>query len=434
MRIINNPKRDDWPELLQRPAADIVEIASAVREILERVRTGGDDALRSLTREYDGVDLADLRVGPAEFDHAVARIPKELADAIELARANIEKFHAAQREPLEMIETTPGVKCWRRSVPIDRVGLYVPAGAAPLFSTVLMLGVPSALAGCRDIAICTPPLADGRAADAILFAAKVCGISTVYKIGGAQAIAAMAYGTETVAPVDKIFGPGNIWVTVAKQLVSTDVAIDMPAGPSEVAVLADRSCNPAFVAADLLSQAEHGPDSQVLLVTSDKSIVIRTIEELESQLAQLPRRETARAVLSNSKAIIVEDDETGMDLINEYAPEHLILAVENPQAAAEKVRNAGSVFLGNYSCETIGDYASGTNHTLPTAGFARSFSGVSLDSFMKKITFQEVSKAGLQAIGPAVEIMAAAEGLDAHKRAVTLRLEAINEFRSRSAG
>ena len=434
MRIINNPKREDWAEVLQRPVADIVEIASAVREIIGHVRKDGDDALRALTKEYDGVELAELRVTPAEFDQAVALITKELAHSIELARENIEKFHAAQREPVEMIETTPGITCWRRSVPIDRVGLYVPAGAAPLFSTVLMLGVPASLAGCRDIAICTPPLPDGRAADAILFAAKVCGISTVYKIGGAQAIAAMAYGTETVASVDKIFGPGNMWVTVAKQLVSADVAIDMPAGPSEVAVLADRFCNPAFVAADLLSQAEHGPDSQVLLVTSDESIVERTIEALESQLAQLPRRETARAALGNSKAIIVEDDETAMDLINEYAPEHLILAVENPQAAAEKVRNAGSVFLGNYSCESIGDYASGTNHTLPTAGFARSFSGVSLDSFMKKITFQEVSKAGLQAIGPAVEIMAAAEGLDAHKRAVTLRLEAINEFRSRTAG
>jgi len=426
MKVIRYPKREEWPAMLRRPESDTANVENAVREIVSSVRQKGDPALRAYTREFDGADLAAFAVTAEEFAVAETRISPELADAIKQAHSNIEQFHSAQREPVRIIETAPGVTCWRRSVPIERVGLYVPAGTAPLFSTALMLGVPARLAGCREIVICTPPMPDGSADDAILYTAKVCGISTVFKIGGSQAIAAMAYGTESVPKVDKIFGPGNSWVTCAKQIVSMDVAIDMPAGPSEVAILADRSCDPVFVAADLLSQAEHGPDSQTILVTNDPTVIDGIISQIQKQIVSLPRRSVADAAIRNSSAFLVDDLETGIDLLNVYAAEHLILAVQDSERFAEKVTNAGSVFLGNYSCESLGDYASGTNHTLPTAGSARAYSGISLDSFVKKITFQKVDEAGIKSIGPAVQVMAGAEGLEAHRRAVTFRLEALD--------
>lgn len=412
--------------ILKRPTTDSSTVEGSVRTIIDTVRREGDAALRQFARAFDEVEIFEFAVGRQEFAAAERRIPHELADAIKLAQANIEKFHVAQHEPVQVIETSPGVTCWRRSVPIERVGLYVPSGTAPLFSTVLMLGVPAALAGCSEIVICTPPLHDGSASDAILYAAKICGISTVYKIGGAQAVAALAYGTETIRRVDKIFGPGNSYVTLAKQIASIDVAIDMPAGPSEVAILADDSCYPVFVAADLLSQAEHGPDSQVVLVSDSETVIEKVTAEMENQVRTLPRRAIAEEAIRNSFAVLVQDLDTGIDLLNEYAAEHLILAVREAGQFAEKVTNAGSVFVGNYSCESLGDYAAGTNHTLPTAGFARSYSGVSLDSFIKKITFQKVDETGIRSTGPAVEVMAAAEGLEAHKRSVSFRLEAID--------
>ncbi len=426
MKVIRYPRKADWPTILRRPSVDLKRIETDVRGIVETVRREGDGALRRYTRAFDGVEISDLKVTGQEFAAAERRISRDLASAIRFAHGNITRFHIVQREPVRMIETSNGVTCWRRSVPIERVGLYVPAGTAPLFSTVLMLGIPAILAGCREIAIFTPPMSDGSVGDAILFAAKTCGISTVYKVGGAQAVAAMAYGTESIRQVDKIFGPGNNYVTCAKQLVSSTVAIDMPAGPSEVAILADRSCEPVFVAADILSQAEHGPDSQAVLVSDNFEVIEKTVSEVGRQIVSLPRRKIAEAAISNSIAVLVEDLTVGIDLINEYAPEHLILAVTDADELADEVVNAGSVFLGNYSCESLGDYAAGTNHTLPTAGFVRSFSGVSLDSFFKKITFQKVNADGIKSIGRAVELMAEAEGLEAHKRAVSVRLEAID--------
>lgn len=425
MQIIRYPKKEEWAGILRRPVVDTTKIERSVRHILETVKTGGDEALRKLTREFDNVDIADLAVSEDEFAIAEQRVPDDLKAAIRIAKANIEKFHAAQREEVKKIETMPGVVCWRSSVAIERVGLYIPAGTAPLFSTVLMLGVPAKLASSREIVMCSPPDASGRIADAILFTARVCGITKVFKVGGAQAIAALAFGTETVPRVNKIFGPGNNYVTCAKQLVSSEVAIDMPAGPSEVAVLADDSCNPAFVAADLLSQAEHGPDSQVLLVTTSENVILETSREIERQIVNLPRRTIAEASLSNSKAVLVKDMPDAVEIINEYAAEHLVLAVGNADEVAGQIVNAGSVFLGNYSCESSGDYASGTNHTLPTGGFAKSFSGVSLDSFVKKITFQKLTAEGVRTIGPSVEIMAEAEGLAAHRNAISIRLEEI---------
>lgn len=426
MKVIRYPGKADWPMILRRPSIDLKQIETDVRAIVENVRREGDAALRRYTRAFDGVEISDFKVTGQEFAAAERQIPPNLAAAIRLAHGNITRFHIAQREPVRMIETSNGVTCWRRSIPLERVGLYIPSGTAPLFSTVLMLGIPAVLAGCREITIITPPQTDGSAAVATLFAAKICGISTVYKVGGAQAVAAMAYGTESIRQVDKIFGPGNNYVTCAKQLVSSTVAIDMPAGPSEVAVLADRSCDPVFVAADILSQAEHGPDSQAVLVSDSLEVIAKTVSEIGQRIASLPRRRIAETAISNSIAILVEDLTAGIDLINEYAPEHLILAVKDADEFADKVVNAGSVFLGNYSCESLGDYAAGTNHTLPTAGFARAFSGVSLDSFFKKITFQKVNADGIKSIGPAVELMAEAEGLEAHKRAVAVRLEAID--------
>ena len=423
MKIVRYPKEKDLQEMLARPVFDTARETGAVRKVLDDVRENGDEALRGYSKLFDNVEIDQLAVSESEFVEAAKRVPEELKNTIQTAKTNIEKFHAAQREESRVIETTPGVFCWRRSVAIEKVGLYVPAGTAPLFSTVLMLGVPAKLAGCREIVLCSPPDMNGKIADAILYSAQVCGIDKVFKVGGAQAIGALAYGTETVPKVYKIFGPGNRYVTCAKQIVSqTDAAIDMPAGPSEVAVLADETCIPKFVAADLLSQAEHGVDSQVLLVTTSEKVIEEALGEIETQLEHLPRKEIAEKSLAESKAVLVSDLDCGIDVVNEYAAEHLILAVASAENVAEKIVNAGSVFIGNYSCESAGDYASGTNHTLPTGGFARSFSGVSLDSFVKKITFQRLTENGIRNLGPAIETMAAAEGLDAHKNAITVRL------------
>jgi histidinol dehydrogenase len=392
------------------------------------VQENGDLALRKYSREFDGFDLDDFRVSEIEFLDAEAHVSQELKDALDVAKANIDKFHAREVTTLSVIETSPGVTCWKRELPIEKVGLYVPAGSAPLFSTVLMLAIPATLAGCREIVMCSPPDADGNINAATLYAARLCGVTSVFKIGGAQAIAAMAFGTETVPQVYKIFGPGNQYVTEAKlQVMRTGVAIDMPAGPSEVAVLADETCVASFVAADLLSQAEHGPDSQVILVTDSDRVITEVLSELERQIDLLPRKDIARAALSNSKAILVDSISTGIDLLNEYAAEHLILAIADADAIAKQVTNAGSVFIGNFSCESAGDYASGTNHTLPTNGAARAYSGVSVESFIKTITYQKVSREGIASLGPVIETMAAAEGLEAHRNAVSIRREYIGE-------
>jgi histidinol dehydrogenase len=424
MQIIKNPKKYAWNEILARPALDNAFLERTVANILKDVKEHGDAALKHCARHFDKVELDDFLVSESEFEEAEAQVAPELKAAIQTAKANIEKFHAAQTEKSEVVETTPGVFCWRRSVPIEKVGLYVPAGTAPLFSTVLMLAIPAKLAGCKEIVVCSPPDPNGRINPVTLYAARLCGATKVFKIGGAQAIGALAFGTPQVPRVYKIFGPGNQFVTKAKQQITKfGVSIDMPAGPSEVAVFADESSVPEFVAADLLSQAEHGVDSQVLLVTTSEKVVAETLIELEKQIAVLPRREIAAKSLENSKAVLFDDAETAIEFLNEYAAEHLILAVENADEIAEKITNAGSVFLGNYSCESAGDYASGTNHTLPTGGYARSYSGVSLDSFVKKITYQKLSAEGIRNIGRAVECMAEAEGLQAHKNAITVRLE-----------
>ena len=428
MQIVLNPEPAAWPALQQRPAAaEAPQVAARVRAIFGRVAAEGDGALRALTAELDRAIVTDLRVSAAELAAAAAQVPAALQAAIRQARANIEAFHAAQREPELRLEPMPGVACSRRAVPVPRVGLYVPGGSAPLFSTLLMLGVPARLAGCPEIVVCTPPRPDGSVSPVILFVAHLLGLPTVVKAGGAQAIAALALGTASVPAVDKIFGPGNRYVTAAKQLAAAEygVAIDMPAGPSEVLVIADASATPAFVAADLLSQAEHGPDSQVVLL-SDSFLIIEQVQaELAGQLAALPRRAVAAQALAHSRAVLLPDAAAMLAFSNQYAPEHLILATDAAEALAARVTNAGSVFLGHLTPEAVGDYASGTNHTLPTGGYARQYSGVSLDSFVKKITFQRLSPAGLQALGPAVETMAEAEGLAAHARAVTLRLDAL---------
>ena len=429
MKIIRYPKKYTWNEILARPQTlDTRFLERTVANILADVRENGDEALKHCARHFDKVELDDFRVSDTEFEEAEKRIAPELKDAIETAKANIEKFHGAQLEREEVIETTAGVFCWRRSVAIEKVGLYVPAGTAPLFSTVLMLAVPARLAGCSEIVLCSPPDKTGKVNDVVLYAAKVCGVEKVFKIGGAQAVGAMAFGTAQVPKVYKIFGPGNQYVTEAKQQVMKyGVGIDMPAGPSEVAVFADETSVPEFVAADLLSQAEHGADSQVLLVSSNEKVIGKVLVELEKQLESTTRQTVAARALENSKAILVENQETAVELLNEYAAEHLILAVAEADEVAEKIYNAGSVFIGNYSCEAAGDYASGTNHTLPTGGWAKSFSGVSVESFVKKITFQKLSAEGLVNLGRTVELLAEAEGLDAHKRAVSLRLAAIDK-------
>jgi len=427
MKTVLQPAPDTWAELLKRPTLDTSSLDATVQRILDEIRDDGDDAVRRYTDQFDGVQLDRLAISEADLAAAENQLSDELKAAIKMAKANIETFHAQQEMPVEQIETMPGVTCWRKNVAIDKVGLYIPGGTAPLFSTVLMLGVPAKLAGCREIVLCSPPNKAGKLHPAILYTARLIGITKVFHIGGVQAIGAMAYGTETVPQVYKIFGPGNQYVTAAKQLVNRQgTAIDMPAGPSEVLVCADDTADPAFVAADLLSQAEHGVDSQVVLVAFAKKQVEAIQEALEQQLQELPRAEIARKALENSVAVIVRDRDEALNLINEYAPEHLILSVIDVDDFADGIINAGSVFLGNYTPESVGDYASGTNHTLPTNGFARAYSGVSLDSFVKKITFQRLNQEGLRNLGPAVEAMAEAEELRAHRMAVTLRLNKLS--------
>ncbi len=426
MQIIEFPKRENWAKLLKRPSLDTTFLECTVANLLKDVRENGDDALRKYAREFDEVELDELLVNEAEFDEAESLVADELKAAIETAKANIEKFHAINEGEPKVIETTPGVFCWRRSVAIEKVGLYVPAGSAPLFSTMLMLAIPAKLAGCREVVMCSPPNSEGKIAPTTLYTARLCGVTKVFRIGGAQAIGAMAFGTETVPAVYKIFGPGNQFVTEAKmQVTRFGVAIDMPAGPSEVAVIADKTCVPEFVAADLLSQAEHGPDSQVILVSTSRKVVDDVLSEIDKQVAALPRKQIAEAALANSRAFVVRDLAEAVELMNEYAAEHLILATEKAEELARQIVNAGSVFIGDYSCESAGDYASGTNHTLPTNGYARSFSGVSTASFMKSITYQKLTADGIRNLGPSIELMAEAEQLDAHKRAISVRLAAL---------
>jgi len=423
MRIFRNPPKSDWEALVSRPAMDPAVLDAAVMEIMQSVELNGDEALFAMAKRFDQVVLSDLRVSTSEFEEAEKLLSSKLKLAIQQAAANIEKFHLTQTRREERVETMPGVVCWRKSVGIERVGFYIPGGTAPLFSTVLMLGIPAAIAACEDIVLCTPPDKEGKISPAILFAAKLVGVTKVFKAGGAQAIAAMTYGTASIPSVYKIFGPGNQYVTSAKRLAQLQgVAIDMPAGPSEVCVLADQTAEPAFVAADLISQAEHGADSQVLLVSLDENIAKTVQDEIGRQLEKLPRMEFARKSLDNSRVVIMDSLADAIALVNAYAPEHLIISCEAAEEIAGSISNAGSIFLGNYSPESVGDYASGTNHTLPTHGFARVYSGVSVDSFVKKITIQQLTKAGLQAIAPTVDEMAMAEGLQAHAEAVRIRL------------
>ncbi len=426
MRIVRYPEREVWKKILERPHTDISALNGVVDDILEDVRNNGDEAVRRCELRFDGVSLQSLAVTDGEIENAVRSVDAELKEAIELAHSNIERFHMAQRTTEHKVETMPGVSCWQKSVAIQKVGLYVPGGTAPLFSTVLMLATPARIAGCDDIVLCTPPDKNGNVNPAILVAAKTAGVDKIYKIGGVQAIGAMAYGTETVPKVYKIFGPGNRYVMAAKQRVSLDgVAIDMPAGPSEVCVVADETSNVEFVAADLLSQAEHGTDSQVLLISTSESVAVRVSEEIDRQLAVLPRRDIAARSLENSLCIIAHDGSEAMEISNAYAPEHLVIATEDYDVLADKVVNAGSVFLGKYACESAGDYASGTNHTLPTHGYAMAYNGVNLDSYIRKITFQHITPEGVMSIGRAVEVMAENEQLEAHKNAMTVRLRNI---------
>jgi histidinol dehydrogenase len=421
MKIINNPHRDQWKELLQRPYVDNTDVLQIVHKILEEVKLKGDVSIRSFTKKFNGIDLENFKVSAEEIAKAEQLIPEDLKKAIQQAKKNIETFHQAQLTEVRKIETMPGVVCWQKNIGIEKVGLYIPGGTAPLFSTVLMLGVPAKLAGCKEIILCTPA-AVGEVHPAILYTANLIGIKAIFKIGGAQAIGAMAYGTETIPAVYKIFGPGNQYVTAAKQLVQMQgIAIDMPAGPSEVCVLADDTADPVFVAADLLSQAEHGTDSQVLLVSSSSFLVSRCLEQINIQLGKLPRKEISEKALKNSKAIVIENLDQVIDLINEYAPEHLIISCNNADSIAERIINAGAIFIGNYSPESVGDYASGTNHTLPTNAFAKAYSGVSVDSFVRKITYQRLTKEGLNNIAETVITMAEAEGLQAHANAVKIR-------------
>ena len=427
MKIVKYPERSDWQRLLERPYIDVSKLNGTVADILDDVRKNGDDAVRRYEAKFDGVSLASLAVTEEELDSAVNEVSGELKSAIELAHSNIEKFHMSQRMTVHKVETAPGVCCWQKGVAIQKIGLYIPGGTAPLFSTVLMLATPAKIAGCEDIILCTPPNKEGKVNPAILVAAKVAGVNRIYKIGGVQAIGAMAYGTETVPKVYKIFGPGNRFVMTAKQQVSlSDVAIDMPAGPSEVCVIADDSSNAEFVAADLLSQAEHGTDSQMLLISTSESMAEKVIKEIDRQMALLPRRNIAAQALENSICIVAHDSSEAMDISNAYAPEHLVIATEDYDELADKVINAGSVFLGRYACESAGDYASGTNHTLPTHGYAMAYNGVNLDSYIRKITFQHITPEGVRSIGRAVEVMAENEMLDAHKNAMTVRLKNID--------
>ena len=423
MILISNPDKSQWQEILKRPVMNTENLFDTVRSVIDRVKEEGDRAVLDYEEKFDKVVLASLAVSEEEQQEAENLVSEDLKAAIRLAKQNIETFHAAQRFEGKKVQTQPGATCWQKAVAIEKVGLYIPGGTAPLFSTVLMLAVPARIAGCKEIVLCTPPGRDGKVHPAVLFAAKVAGVNRIFKAGGIQAIAAMAYGTESVPKVYKIFGPGNQYVTAAKQLVSLrDVAIDMPAGPSEVEVLADETANPIFVAADLLSQAEHGVDSQAILITTSVELQQAVKVEVERQLALLPRKEIAEKSLANSKLIVVDSMAEAIELTNAYAPEHLIIETEDYLSVAERIVNAGSVFLGSLTPESAGDYASGTNHTLPTNGYAKAYSGVSLDSFIRKITFQEIKPEGLNIIGPAIELMAANEQLDAHKNAVSVRL------------
>lgn len=424
MKNYQNPPVEKWGAICRRPALDTAGLNQTIEDIFQSVKLRGDSALIDYAKQFDGAQLNELQVTELEFEEAEKKTSSELKASIQLAAKNIKTFHSSQVRPVEKIETTKGVSCWRKGVPIDSVGLYIPGGSAPLFSTVLMLGIPAQIAKCKQVILCSPSNSDGKIDPSILYAARYVGISSIYKVGGAQAIAAMSMGTSTIPKVNKIFGPGNQYVTKAKEWVSTmGTAIDMPAGPSEVLVIADETAVPAYVAADLLSQAEHGPDSQVLLVSTSAQLINDVEREIGIQVEELPRSDTAVLALQNSVSILFENLQTCMDFSNSYAPEHLIIACNEPTIWAEKVMNAGSVFLGNYSCESAGDYASGTNHTLPTNGFSKSYSGVSVDSFCKYITFQELTSEGLMNLGNAIEIMADAEGLAAHRNAVSIRLK-----------
>lgn len=424
IQVILHPGKEDYQALLSRPHKDAADLGVTVASVLDDVRMEGDNAVLRYEAKFDKAELSSLAVTEEELQEAEALVGEELKQSINLAHANIHRFHEAQRMQPVCVETAPGVHCWQKSVAIEKVGLYIPGGTAPLFSTVLMLATPAKIAGCADIVLCSPPSPQGKLHPAILYAAKVAGVNRIYKCGGVQAIGAMAYGTETVPKVSKIFGPGNQYVTCAKQQVSmTDVAIDMPAGPSEVAIVADKTCHPEYVAADMLSQAEHGMDSQSILFTDNGEVARAVLAEVEKQLEALPRKEMASSSLGHSRIVVLHDMEEAFEICNQYAPEHLILAMNTALDWADRVVNAGSVFLGHYSCESAGDYASGTNHTLPTSGYAKAYSGVNLDSFCRKITFQHLTREGIESIGRAVEVMAEAESLDAHRNAMTLRMK-----------
>ena len=426
MEIIKYPNPDEWNKLIKRPALDVSSLFGTVQKVLDEVRTQGDEAVKKYGEQFDKVKISDLLVSETEINEAETLVNAELKEAILIAKNNIEKFHEAQKFNGNRIETTTGVTCWQKAVAIEKVGLYIPGGSAPLFSTVLMLAIPAKIAGCKEIVLCSPPNKEGKLHPAILYAAKIAGVSIIAKVGGIQAIAAMAYGTESVPKVYKIFGPGNQYVTAAKQLVSLkEVAIDMPAGPSEVEVIADKNANPEFIAADFLSQAEHGPDSQAILVTTSEEIVEPVVKAVQEQLEKLPRKEITEKALLQSRIIVLKDDAEVIRFTNQYAPEHLIIQTNNYDFIADQITNAGSVFMGAYTPESAGDYASGTNHTLPTNGYARSYSGVNLDSFIKKITFQEITKEGIRNLGNTIEVMAAGEQLDAHRNAVTIRLSSV---------
>jgi histidinol dehydrogenase len=424
MKIINNPNRESWSEVLKRPTQTVGDIEATVTEIFTKVSETGDVAIKRFTKKFDGINLESNVVTPNEIELAIQQVPEKLQKAIRLAKQNIEVFHTAQKTSRTAIETAKGVQCWQEKRPIQKVGLYIPGGTAPLFSTVLMLAVPAQIAGCKDIVLCSPPNKEGILAPEILFAAQLCGITKIIKVGGIQAIAGLTFGTETIPQVYKIFGPGNQFVTVAKQLATKyGVAIDMPAGPSELLVVADKTANASYIASDLLSQAEHGADSQVILVSTSKRLIDEVSAEVGIQLEVLPRKSIAEKAIANSKLIFVENDDKALELINEYGPEHFIICCENEDLYIDGIKNAGSVFIGDYTPESAGDYASGTNHTLPTNGFSKAYSGVNLDSFLKSMTFQKISKEGLLNIGEAIELMAEAEGLQAHKNAVTIRLK-----------
>ena len=427
MKKILNPPKSDWAEILRRPTQTVADIEQTVNQIFDEIRLKGDSAVAKYTELFDGIKTEDLKVSSSEIENAGKEVSEELKNAIKLAKANIEKFHSAQRTEKISVKTADGVNCWQEKKAIQKVGLYIPGGTAPLFSSILMLAIPAKLAGCDEVILCTPPDKKGEINPAILYTAELCGVTQIFKIGGIQAIGAMTFGTETVPQVYKIFGPGNQFVTVAKQLATKyQVAIDMPAGPSELLVYADDSANPSYVASDLLSQAEHGIDSQVILVSTSEALITKVSEEINSQLNDLPRKAIADKAIENSRLILLNTEEEALEMINEYGPEHFIICSENEEYFTSGVQNAGSVFIGNYTPESAGDYASGTNHTLPTNGYAKQYSGVNLDSFMKTITFQKISENGIREIGPAIELLAEAEGLQAHKNAVSIRLKDLN--------